>query len=178
MAGPGYRLHHCDCHDDAAVPGTVHTSLHFILYSNWGWLETFAPLTVPGFFGNAFFIFLVRQFMLTFPRDLDDAARVDGANELRIFWRIVVPLSKPTIITIAIFDFMWGWHDYINPLVFLRDPDKFTLSVGLRLYFTQHGAEWGLLMAAATMFTLPMVFVFFFAQRTFIEGISFTGVKG
>lgn len=73
---------------------------------------------------------------------------------------------------------MWGWHDYINPLVFLRDPDKFTLSAGLRLYFTQHGAEWGLLMAAATMFTLPMVIVFFFAQRTFIEGISFTGVKG
>ncbi len=150
----------------------------FVLYSSWGWLETFAPLLVPAFFGNAFFIFLVRQFMLTFPKDLDDAARVDGAHELQIFWRIVAPLSRPAIITIAIFDFMWGWHDYINPLVFLRDPDKFTLSVGLRLYFSQHGAEWGLLMAAATMFTLPMVLVFFFAQRTFIEGISFTGVKG
>lgn len=116
---------------------------------------------MPAFFGNAFFIFLVRQFMLTFPKDLDDAARVDGASELRIFWRIVVPLSRPA--TIAIFDFMRGWHDYINPLVFLRDPDKFTLSVGLRPYFTQHGAEWGLLMAAATMFTLSMVIVFFFA---------------
>ncbi len=160
------------------LPAQVRFIPLFILYSNWGWLETFAPLLVPAFFGNAFFIFLVRQFMLTFPRDLDDAARVDGAHELQIFWRIVVPLSRPAIITIAIFDFMWGWHDYINPLVFLRDPDKFTLSVGLRLYFSQHGAEWGLLMAAATMFTLPMVLVFFFAQRTFIEGISFTGVKG
>ena len=160
------------------LPSQVRFIPLFIVYSDWGWLETFAPLLVPAFFGNAFFIFLVRQFMLTFPKDLDDAARVDGASELRIFWRIVVPLSRPAIITIAIFDFMWGWHDYINPLVFLRDPDKFTLSVGLRLYFTQHGAEWGLLMAAATMFTLPMVIVFFFAQRTFIEGISFTGVQG
>ena len=160
------------------LPAQVRFIPLFILYSNWGWLETFAPLIVPAFFGNAFFIFLVRQFMLTFPKDLDDAARVDGAHELQIFWRIVAPLSRPAIITIAIFDLMWGWHDYINPLVFLRDPDKFTLSVGLRLYFSQHGAEWGLLMAAATMFTLPMVLVFFFAQHTFIEGITFTGVKG
>lgn len=160
------------------LPAQVRFIPLFITYSKWGWLETFAPLIVPAFFGNAFFVFLVRQFMLTFPRDLDDAARVDGANELMIFWRIVAPLSKPAIITIAIFDFMWGWHDYINPLVFLRDPDKFTLSVGLRLFFSQYGAEWALLMAAATMFTLPMIVVFFFAQRTFIEGISFTGVKG
>ena len=160
------------------LPAQVRFIPLFITYSKWGWLETFAPLIVPAFFGNAFFVFLVRQFMLTFPRDLDDAARVDGANELMIFWRIAAPLSKPAIITIAIFDFMWGWHDYINPLVFLRDPDKFTLSVGLRLFFSQYGAEWALLMAAATMFTLPMIVVFFFAQRTFIEGISFTGVKG
>lgn len=160
------------------LPSQVRFIPLFITYSKWGWLETFAPLIVPAFFGNAFFVFLVRQFMLTCPRDLDDAARVDGANELMIFWRIVAPLSKPAIITIAIFDFMWGWHDYINPLVFLRDPDKFTLSVGLRLFFSQYGAEWALLMAAATMFTLPMIVVFFFAQRTFIEGISFTGVKG
>lgn len=150
----------------------------FITYSRIGWLDTFNPLIVPAFFGNAFFIFLVRQFMLTFPKELDDAARVDGANELMIFSRIVVPLSKPAIITIAIFEFMHGWHDFIGPLVYLRDPDLYTLSVGLRLYFTQHGAEWGLLMAASTLFTLPMVVVFFFAQRTFIEGISFTGVKG
>lgn len=150
----------------------------FITYSRIGWLDTFNPLVVPAFFGNAFFIFLVRQFMLTFPKELDDAARVDGANELMIFSRIVVPLSKPAIITIAIFEFMHGWHDFIGPLVYLRDPDLYTLSVGLRLYFTQHGAEWGLLMAASTLFTLPMIVVFFFAQRTFIEGISFTGVKG
>lgn len=145
------------------LPAQVRFIPLFITYSQWGWLETFAPLIVPAFFGNAFFAFLVRQFMLTFPRDLDDAARVDGANELMIFWRIVAPLSKPAIITIAIFDFMWGWHNYINPLIFifLRDPDKFTLSVGLRLFFSHYGAEWALLIAAATMFTLPMIVVFF-----------------
>ena len=90
----------------------------------------------------------------------------------------MAPLSKPAIITISVFEFMHGWHDFIGPLVYLHNPDLYTLSVGLRLYFTQHGAEWGLLMAASTLFTLPMIVVFFFAQRTFIEGIRFTGVKG
>ena len=160
------------------LPAQVRFIPLFITYSRWGWLDTFLPLIVPAFFGNAFFIFMIRQFMLSFPVELDDAARIDGANELRIFWHIVLPLSKAAIITVAIFEFMHGWHDFINPLVFLRNPDMYTLSVGLRLYFTQHGAEWGLLMAAATLFTLPMVVVFFFAQRTFIEGIALTGIKG
>ncbi|MEM7127137.1 MAG: carbohydrate ABC transporter permease [Chloroflexota bacterium] len=160
------------------LPAQVRFIPLFITYSQWGWLDTFLPLIVPAFFGNAFFVFMIRQFMLTFPVELDDAARIDGANELRIFWYIVLPLSKAAIITVAIFEFMHGWHDFINPLVFLRNPDMYTLSVGLRLYFTQHGAEWGLLMAAATLFTLPMVVVFFFAQRTFIEGIALTGIKG
>jgi len=160
------------------LPAQVRFIPLFITYSSWGWLDTFLPLIVPAFFGNAFFVFMIRQFMLSFPVELDDAARIDGANELRIFWHIVVPLSKAAIITVAIFEFMHGWHDFINPLVFLRNPDMYTLSVGLRLFFTQHGAEWGLLMAAATLFTLPMVIVFFFAQRTFIEGIALTGIKG
>ena len=160
------------------LPSQVRFIPLFITYSRWGWLDAFLPLIVPAFFGNAFFIFMIRQFMLTFPVELDDAARIDGANELLIFWHIVVPLSKAAIITVAIFEFMHGWHDFINPLVFLRNPDMYTLSLGLRLYFTQHGAEWGLLMAASTLFTLPMVVVFFFAQRTFIEGIALTGIKG
>jgi multiple sugar transport system permease protein len=150
----------------------------YVMFARFGWLNTLLPLIVPIFFGNAFYIFLLRQFMLTLPTELDDAARIDGCNELGIFRRIVLPLSKPAIITVAIFELLHTWNDFIGPLVYLRDPDAYTLSIGLRLYFTQHGAEWGLLMAAATMFTLPMVVVFFFAQRTFIEGIALTGIKG
>ena len=150
----------------------------FILFSKLGWLNTFLPLIVPNFFGNAFYIFLMRQFMMTLPRELDDAARIDGASEWGIFWRIAVPLSKPAILTVAIFEIIHTWHDFIGPLVYLRHPTKYTLSIGLRLYFTQYGAEWGLLMAAAAMFTIPMVIFFFLAQRAFIEGITLTGLKG
>ncbi len=150
----------------------------YILFAKLGWLNTFLPLIVPNFFGNAFYIFLMRQFMMTLPRELDDAARIDGASEWGIFWRIAVPLSKPAILTVAIFEIIHTWHDFIGPLVYLRHPTKYTLSIGLRLYFTQYGAEWGLLMAAAAMFTIPMVIFFFFAQRSFIEGITLTGLKG
>ena len=150
----------------------------YILFARIGWLNTFLPLIVPNFFGNAFYIFLMRQFMMTLPRELDDAARIDGASEWGIFWRIAVPLSKPAILTVAIFEIIHTWHDFVGPLVYLRHPTKYTLSIGLRLYFTQYGAEWGLLMAAAAMFTIPMVIFFFFAQRSFIEGITLTGLKG
>ena len=150
----------------------------YILFAKLGWLNSFLPLIVPNFFGNAFYIFLMRQFMMTLPRELDDAARIDGASEWGIFWRIAVPLSKPAILTVAIFEIIHTWHDFIGPLVYLRHPTKYTLSIGLRLYFTQYGAEWGLLMAAAAMFTIPMVIFFFLAQRAFIEGITLTGLKG
>ena len=150
----------------------------YVLFAKLGWLNSFLPLIVPNFFGNAFYIFLMRQFMMTLPRELDDAARIDGASEWGIFWRIAVPLSKPAILTVAIFEIIHTWHDFIGPLVYLRHPTKYTLSIGLRLYFTQYGAEWGLLMAAAAMFTIPMVIFFFFAQRAFIEGITLTGLKG
>ena len=150
----------------------------YVLFARLGWLNTFLPLIVPNFFGNAFYIFLMRQFMMTLPRELDDAARIDGASERGSFWRIAVPLSKPAILTVAIFEIIFTWHDFIGPLVYLRHPTSYTLSIGLQLYFTQYGAEWGLLMAAAAMFTLPMVIIFFFAQRAFIEGITLTGLKG
>ena len=150
----------------------------FVMFHRLGWLNTYLPLIVPTFFGNAFYIFLLRQFMRTLPSELDDAARIDGANEWGIFWRIILPLTKPAITTVAIFELLHTWHDFIGPLIYLRDPNSYTLSVGLRLYFTQYGAEWAQLMAAATMFTIPMVIIFFVAQRTFIEGISVTGIKG
>ncbi|MEM7032455.1 MAG: carbohydrate ABC transporter permease [Chloroflexota bacterium] len=150
----------------------------YVFFAKLGWLNSLLPLIVPIFFGNAFYIFMLRQFMITLPAELDDAARIDGCNELGIFWRIVLPLSKPAIITVAIFELLHTWNDFLGPLIYLRDPDSYTLAIGLQLYFTQYGAEWALLMAAATMFTLPMVIVFFVAQRTFIEGIALTGIKG
>jgi multiple sugar transport system permease protein len=116
--------------------------------------------------------------MMTLPQELDDAARIDGCSEPGIFARIVVPLSKPAITTVTLFELIFTWNNFIGPLIYLRDTETFTLSVGIQMFFTQHGAEWGLLMAASTMFTLPMVVLFFFAQRTFIEGISTTGIKG
>jgi multiple sugar transport system permease protein len=150
----------------------------YIAFARIGWLDSYLPLVVPTFFGNAFYIFMLRQFLLTLPRELDDAARIDGCSEISVFTRIVLPLSKPALTTVALFEVMFAWHDFLGPLIYIRNQESYTLSVGLQLYFTQHGAEWGLLMAAATMFTLPMVVIFFFAQRTFIEGITLTGIKG
>jgi multiple sugar transport system permease protein len=135
-------------------------------------------LPFSAYFGNPYLIFLMRQFMMTLPVELDDAARIDGCNELGTFWRIMLPLCKPAITVVALNEMLFTWNNFMGPLIYLRDPKSFTLSVGLQLYFTQHGAEWALLMAAGTLFTLPMIIVFFFAQRTFIEGITLTGIKG
>ena len=110
--------------------------------------------------------------------DLSDAARVDGANELQIFWSVVLPLMKPAITTLVLFEVIFTWNDFIGPLIYLRDNDRYTLSIGLRTFFTLYGARWDLLMACSTMFTLPMVIMFFFGQRRFIEGITLTGFKG
>jgi multiple sugar transport system permease protein len=150
----------------------------YVLFTRIGWVPSLKPLVVPAFFGSAYYIFLLRQFLMTLPTELDDAARIDGCNEWGIFRRIVLPLAKPALTAVALFELLWAWNNFLGPLIYLRDPDTYTLSVGIQLYFTQHGAEWGLLMAAGTLFTLPMVVLFFFAQRTFIEGITLTGIKG
>lgn len=150
----------------------------YVVFSQLGWLDTLLPLIVPNFFGHAYFVFLIRQFMNTLPVELDDAARIDGCGEAGIFFRIVLPMSKPALVTVAVFHALFCWNDFLGPLIFGTNPDLYTLSIGLRLYFTMHGAEWGLLMAGASMFTLPMIILFFVAQRTFIEGIALTGLKG
>jgi multiple sugar transport system permease protein len=143
-----------------------------------GWGNTFLPLIVPTFFGNAFDIFLLRQFFRTIPEELADAARVDGASEFRIFWNIMLPLSVPVLATISVFTFLWAWNDFQGPLIYLTDPRRFTMALGLQDYQMQHTIAWNLLMAASAMFTIPIVVLFFFAQRTFIQGVKLTGLKG
>lgn len=149
------------------------------VFRSLGWIGTLRPLWVPPCFGHAFSIFLLRQFFLTIPQDLTDAARIDGCSEFGIFWRVILPLSKPALAVVALFHFMYAWKDFLGPLIFLTEQHTYTLSLGLQFYQSQHGgSEWHFLMAAATMMILPVVILFFFTQRTFIQGISTTGMKG
>jgi multiple sugar transport system permease protein len=151
----------------------------FIMFSDLGWVNTFLPLIVPTFFGNAFFIFLLRQFFMTIPRELSDAARVDGANEVRIFLGVILPLSKPALATVALFQFIASWSDFLGPLIYLGGAsEKFTVSLGLSVFQGEYSTEFGALMAASTVMLLPVVFLFFLTQRTFIQGITLTGIKG
>jgi len=150
----------------------------FLLFRTLGWTGTLAPLIVPSFFGSAFYIFLMRQFLLTIPQELSDAARIDGCNELGILFRVLVPICKPAIATVALLSFTGAWMDFNGPLIYLHDENTYTLAVGLLSFLGRHSGEWGLLMAAATVITLPMLVLFFFAQKTYIQGIVTTGLKG
>ena len=143
------------------------------------WLGTFKPLWVPAWFGSAFNIFLLRQFFLTIPNELSEAARIDGCSDLGIFCRIILPLSRPALAVVALFAFMGTWNDFLGPLVYLQRPEQFTLSLGLQNFQSKAGGtSWHLLMAASTLVVLPVIVLFFLAQRTFIEGIATTGTKG
>ncbi len=150
----------------------------FIVFRTLGWVNTFLPLIVPHYFGSAFFIFLLRQFFLTIPNDLSDAGRIDGASEFGIFWRIVLPLTKPALATVALLQFLASYRDFLGPLIYLTDESTYTLSIGLTMYSSMHTTEWGLLMAASMMMTTPIIVLFFFTQRTFVQGITLTGIKG
>ena len=142
-----------------------------------GWGDTFLPLLVPTFFANAFDVFLLRQFFRTIPEEMCDAARVDGASEWQVFTRIVLPLSTPVLATITVFTFVWAWNDFTGPLLFLNSPRNFTMALGLQDFQGQHTMIWNQMMAAATVFTIPIIIAFFFAQKTFIQGIKMTGLK-
>jgi multiple sugar transport system permease protein len=151
----------------------------FIVFSRLGWVDSLLPLIVPLFFGGgAFNIFLLRQFFRTIPEELADAARIDGASEFGIYWRIMIPLSKPALITVAIFQFLFSWNDLLGPIIYLRSQQNFTIAVGLAGFQSQLSNSWDLLMAAATAMTLPVIILFFLAQRYFIQGIVMTGLKG
>ena len=152
----------------------------FILFRQLGWTNTLLPLTVPAFFGgSAFFIFLFRQFFMTIPFELEDAARIDGASTLTCYARIILPMSKPVLGAVAIFSFVFHWNDFFFPLIYLNSEEHYTLSIGLHmLRVSQGGMRWNYLMAASCAMLLPCLLLFFFFQRIFIQGVVFTGVKG
>jgi multiple sugar transport system permease protein len=150
----------------------------YVIFRTLGLVGTFAPLIVPAFFGNAFFIFLLRQFFLTIPRELDEAARIDGANHLAIFLRVILPLSRPGLAVVALLTFLNNWTDFFGPLIYLTNPSMWTLSLGLSAFQSLHVFHWGQMMAASVLFVLPVVALFVATQKTFVQGISMTGLKG
>jgi multiple sugar transport system permease protein len=160
------------------LPAQVTLIPTFVLFSKLGWVNTFLPLIVPSFFGGSFNIFLLRQFFMTIPLEYDDAARIDGCSVLGTFFRIILPLSAPALATVAIFGFMWSWNDFMGPLIYLNRIEKYTLSIGLRLFQTRLTIDYAALMAATIMSMIPILAVFFVAQRYFIQGIVISGVKG
>ena len=160
------------------LPTTVTMIPLFIEWKYLGGLNTFAPLFVPAFFGNAFYIFMLHQFFKTIPMEFDEAAFVDGANYPQIITRIIVPVAKPALAVIAIFSFLNSWNDFMGPLLYLNDQAKFTISLGLKMFLSMFRAEWNTLMAASTLAVLPLVMLFFMAQRYFIEGLTMGGLKG
>lgn len=150
----------------------------YLFFNNLlGWGDSFLPLIVPTFFANAYDVFLLRQFFRTIPEEMCDAARVDGASEWQIFTRIVLPLSTPVLATVTVFTFLWAWNDFTGPLLFLTSPSHFTMSLGLQDFQSQRTMIWNQLMAASVVFTAPIIIAFFFAQKTFIQGIKLTGSK-
>ena len=149
----------------------------FIMFKWWGWINTFLPLVVPAFFGGPYLTFLVRQYLLAIPRELDDAARIDGCSDFGLYWRIIMPLSKPAILIVVIFVFNGTWNEFLLPLIYLQSSDLFTLALGLRMFQGEASTSWNLLMAASLLSMLPVIILFFATQRYFIQGVVFTGVK-
>jgi multiple sugar transport system permease protein len=151
----------------------------YLVFRNLGWLNTYLPLIAPTFTGNAFFIFLLRQFFMGLPEELSDAAQVDGASEFRTFTQIILPLAKPALAVVALFQFIGSWNAYFGPLIYLNDRDMYTISIGIANMQTSYGfMNFAWIMAATVMSVIPIVVLFFFAQCTFIEGVALTGLKG
>lgn len=176
---PGRNFLFTCCLSTLMLPGIVTMIPEFLLFRQIGWLNTFLPLIVPwSLGGHAFGIFLFRQYAMTIPQDYDEAARLDGAGVFRIWWSIILPLSRPVLATIAILAFIHHWNDFLRPLVFLLDKDLRTLAIGLRLFRSEYIVQWNLMMAAAALMLLPILVLFFAAQRYFVQGIVMSGVKG
>jgi len=160
------------------LPGIVTLIPVFIIFKNINWIGTFLPLWVPAWFGSAFYIFLMRQFMLTLPQELDEAARIDGASNFRILWQVIAPLCGPAIATVTIFSFLFHYNDFLGPLIYISENDMFTLPLGLLWFQGRFGNFWHLVMAASMITITPVILLFFFAQRYFVQGTQFTGLAG
>lgn len=160
------------------IPEQVTLIPTFVLFKTLGWVDTFLPLMVPAWFGWPFFIFLLRQFFMTLPLELDDAARIDGCSTLRIYWNIILPLAKPALATVAIFSFMANWNNFLGPLIYLNSPQNFTLALGLLTFQGQYYANFSQMMAVSLLVLLPLLVIFFIAQNLFVRGIALTGLKG
>jgi multiple sugar transport system permease protein len=164
------------------LPAAVTMVPQFLVWDTLGWTDTLVPLWAGNLFGSAFYIFLLRQFFLTIPRELYEAATVDGANPLRLWWHVALPLTRPALLVVAVFELKASWTDLMRPLIYLRDVENFTLPLGLKTLLDQFGQggemQWEVILAASVIATIPMVVVFFLAQRAFVEGIATTGSKG
>lgn len=160
------------------LPPQVTLIPQFVMFQKLGWVGTFLPLVIPPLTGSAFAVFLLRQFYGAIPGEISDSARIDGASEWQIFTRIILPLARPALATAALFIFIWTWTDFLNPLIYLTDDRTYTLAVGLQQLSSTRAAAWPLLMGGSLLMSLPIVLLFFFAQKTFIEGVSTGGLKG
>lgn len=161
------------------LPAIVTLIPTFIVFRYLKWINTLLPLIVPYWLGGSpFYIFLFRQFFMTIPYELDEAARMDGASNLRIYWNIIMPLSQPIIATVAVFSFIHHWNDFFQPLIYLQNPSKWTMAIGLLGFKDLYTTSWNLMMAASTAMILPLLVLFFFAQRYFVSGIQMSGIAG
>lgn len=163
------------------LPGSILLIPTFLIWNKLGLVNTWFPLWAPNLFGSAFYIFMLRQFMLSIPQDLVDAARVDGAGFFRIYWNIMMPLVRPALVAVAIFEFQAKWNDFFTPLIYLNSRSLYTMSLGLATFKTdlkELGNQWSLLMAGSVIFTIPMIVMFFLFQRYFMESVTHTGIKG
>jgi len=160
------------------LPEQVTMIPQYLLFSRMDWIDTWRPLWVPAWFGSAFYIFLLRQFFMTIPSELEDAAKIDGAGYVTTYVRIMLPLVMPALTAVVVFTFIGSWNNFLGPLIYVNTTMKMPISLALRLFQSLHDAEYGLMMAASTITTIPVVLLFFFAQRYFIQGIVLTGLKG
>ncbi|BCW97577.1 MAG: sn-glycerol-3-phosphate transport system permease protein UgpE [Armatimonadota bacterium] len=175
---PGRRLLFVTLIGTMMLPGQVVMVPLFALFVRLGWVDTFKPLWVPTFFAGAFYVYLLRGFFQAIPRDLSEAATIDGASEWVIYWRIVMPLARPALATVGLFAFIGAWNDFVGPLIYIVNENNYTLALGLSMFRGQYGTYWHYLLAVSTLVTIPIVVLFFFTQRTFIQGITMTGLKG
>ncbi|HOK54052.1 MAG TPA: carbohydrate ABC transporter permease [Armatimonadota bacterium] len=160
------------------LPAEVMMIPRFVIFRGLGWYDTLLPLIIPAFFGSAFYIFLIRQFFLTIPSDLEDAAKIDGCSAFRTYWQIFMPLSKPVLVTVAVFSFVAHWNDFMTPLIYLNSVEKRTLALGLATFQDVWGVDIVSLMAASTAVLIPVLVIFFLAQRYFVQGVVMSGIKG